>query len=160
MRPRPHHAPRISRRDAGHAIALFATDDARADRYAPRTLDGRPDGPRTARPKQTVERDDVLRPILEFLADRQVWRRRVFLGGIPLPDGSYAPNPLRGMGDILALLPAAPWPRPWSIEAKASTGEQRRTQEAFQAAWEAAGGLYTLARSVEDVRAVLEGNAR
>lgn len=149
--PRP-----LSRSAAGAAIALFATDPETVARFAPKTtLDGRPDGPRRA-PRQQLERETVVRPILELLAGAGIWRRRVYLGGIPLPNGQRAANPLRGMGDILALLPGHPWPRPWSIECKTLTGEQRRTQVAFQAEWERHGGLYTLARSVDDVRAVLE----
>ena len=146
--PRP-----LSRSAAGAAIALFATDPDTVARFVPKTtLDGRPDGPRRA-PRQQPERETVVRPILELLADRGIWCRRVYLGGIPLPTGQRAANPLRGMGDILALLPGG---RAWSIEAKYLTGAQRDTQRAFQAEWERHGGLYTLARSVEDVRAVLE----
>lgn len=151
MKPRPRPTP-ISRTAAGHAIALFATDETTAARFAPRTTtDGRPDGPRRP-PKNQPEREDVVIPILDFLAARQIWRRRVFLGGIPLPNGQYATNPLRGMGDILALLPTG---RAWSIECKAHT-TQSPWQLHFQRDWVAAGGLYTLARSVADVRAVLE----
>jgi|GEM_PF-985070 len=42
-----------------------------------------------------------------------------------------------------------------AIETKSSKGTQRKAQENFQAAWEAVGGIYILARSVEDVLAVV-----
>lgn len=151
-RPQP-----LTRTAAGHAIALFATDATQAARWTPKTTtDGRPDGPRRA-PKNQPEREDVVKPILALLATAGVWRRRVYTGGIPLPGGHLAANPLRGIGDILALLPRVrDFPIPWSIECKFSTGAQRRSQEEFEESWVAAGGLYTLARSVADVRAVLE----
>lgn len=41
--------------------------------------------------------------------------------------------------------------RALAIEVKRATGRQSPEQAAFQKAWEARGGLYILARSVEDV---------
>lgn len=45
--------------------------------------------------------------------------------------------------------------RALAIEVKNAKGRQRPEQVAFQKAWEARGGLYILARSVEDVMEVL-----
>lgn len=57
-----------------------------------------------------------------------------------------APN---GTPDLLGVL--APHGRALAIEVKAPKGRQREEQQAFQRAWEARGGLYILARSVDDV---------
>lgn len=45
--------------------------------------------------------------------------------------------------------------RGFGLEMKTRTGRQREEQAKFQAAWERAGGLYGLPRSVEDALAVL-----
>lgn len=42
-----------------------------------------------------------------------------------------------------------------AIETKSTTGTQQREQADFQTAWESMGGIYILARSVDDVLAVL-----
>ena len=42
------------------------------------------------------------------------------------------------------------------IEVKSPTGRQSEPQRRFQAAWERAGGLYVLARSVAEALAALE----
>lgn len=139
----------ITRTQVRQVMDLFAPDD----RCVPAvTSDGRPDGPRRA-PKRQTERETVVVPILDYLTSVHIWRRRVFVGGIPLPSGGYAANPLRGMGDILALLPSG---RAWSIECKAAT-VQSPWQINFQRDWTAAGGLYTLAHTVDDVRDALQG---
>ena len=57
-----------------------------------------------------------------------------------------APN---GTPDLLGVL--GPDGRALAIEVKDAKGRQRPEQIAFQKAWEARGGLYILARSVEDV---------
>ena len=57
-----------------------------------------------------------------------------------------APN---GTPDLLGVL--GPDGRALAIEVKAATGRQRPEQVAFQRAWEARGGIYILARSVDDV---------
>lgn len=58
---------------------------------------------------------------------------------------------LVGSGDILG----ANRGRPLAIETKTLTGAQREAQRNFEAAWVRAGGLYILARSVDDVLAAL-----
>jgi hypothetical protein len=61
-----------------------------------------------------------------------------------------APN---GTPDLLGVL--APNGRALAIEVKSAKGRQRAEQVAFQAAWEKRGGLYIIARSVDDVLRVL-----
>src|SRR3972149_3844401 len=55
-----------------------------------------------------------------------------------------------GMADICGVLPGG---RALYIEAKSAKGKQSPHQIAFQAAVEGAGGLYILARSLDDVAA-------
>lgn len=57
-----------------------------------------------------------------------------------------APN---GMPDLLGVV--GPNGRALAIEVKSAKGRQREEQKAFQSAWEKRGGLYILARSVDDV---------
>ena len=58
---------------------------------------------------------------------------------------------LKGSADILACIDG----RFIAVEAKCGPDKQRPEQIRFQAAIEKAGGVYILARSVDDVRAVL-----
>jgi hypothetical protein len=58
-----------------------------------------------------------------------------------------------GTADICGLI--APSGRFLAIECKSAVGRQRPEQETFQRVVEAMGGLYVLARSVDDVDAVL-----
>ena len=57
-----------------------------------------------------------------------------------------APN---GTPDLLGVL--APNGRALAIEVKSAKGRQRAEQAAFQSAWEKRGGLYIIARSLDDV---------
>lgn len=79
-----------------------------------------------------------------------VWKNNT--GKLPLPGGGMIVFGLKGSADILG----ASRGHPIAIEAKTGTGRQRDQQVKFQRAWEAAGGLYILARSVEDVLAALD----
>jgi hypothetical protein len=55
---------------------------------------------------------------------------------------------VRGFPDLIVLWPDRPT---WWIEAKSATGRQSDHQRQFQAWCEAAGEIYILARSVEDL---------
>jgi hypothetical protein len=46
--------------------------------------------------------------------------------------------------------------RAFAIEVKTEKGKQRLAQAAWQSAWEKRGGIYVLARSVEDVYKALD----
>jgi hypothetical protein len=59
---------------------------------------------------------------------------------------------VRGFPDLIVLWPA---PRPaWWVEVKSAVGKQSEHQRQFQAWCEAAGEVYILARSVEDLMEV------
>jgi hypothetical protein len=53
-----------------------------------------------------------------------------------------------GTPDLLGVITPG---RAFAIEVKTEKGKQRLAQAAWQSAWELRGGLYILARSVEDV---------
>lgn len=53
-----------------------------------------------------------------------------------------------GTPDILGVIRPG---RAFAIEVKAPTGKQRTAQVAWQHAWEKRGGIYILARSLDDV---------
>lgn len=59
-----------------------------------------------------------------------------------------APN---GTPDLLGIA----YGRPLAIETKSARGDQRQAQIDFETAWVAKGGIYILARSVDDVWAGL-----
>jgi hypothetical protein len=60
---------------------------------------------------------------------------------------------LEGSGDIIGAIAS----RPLAVETKTATGRQRESQIYFQQAWERVGGIYLLARSVEEYRSKLAG---
>jgi len=86
--------------------------------------------------------------------DLRVWRanvgvarigRRVVRFGVP------------GQADITGILPNG---RRLEIEVKAPTGRQSEDQANFQRMIERFGGLYVLARSVEDVQKAIANDCR
>ena len=56
---------------------------------------------------------------------------------------------INGVADIIGVLPGG---RFLAVECKSVRGRQTEPQRAFQEAVEASGGLYVLARSVEDLK--------
>ncbi len=59
-----------------------------------------------------------------------------------------------GTADIVGIL--APLGRIVMIECKSATGKQRKAQEAMQRTVTSLGGIYILARTIDDVATVLE----
>ncbi len=87
-------------------------------------------------------------------SDMRLWRantgvahfgRRFIQFGIP------------GQADLTGILPNG---RRLEIEVKAAAGRQTPAQLVFQAMIERFGGVYVLARSVDDVRRAIEGEFR
>lgn len=76
------------------------------------------------------------------------WRANC--GGLSISGRPMRGNP-SGTADILGVVNG----RSVALEVKTRTGKQRESQAHWQAAWEAAGGLYAIVRSArEAVRAV------
>lgn len=96
-----------------------------------------------------TENSDVTYPLLRALTrlpDALFYRQQC--GRFRTLDGRrvVAATSIDGIADIMGVFRG----RPVAIETKTLTGAQRETQRRFQAAFERAGGLYVLARSVDD----------
>lgn len=78
------------------------------------------------------------------------WRNNT--GSLPSRTGRVVKFGLVGSPDIIGCHRG----RFVGIEVKSSTGKQREAQINFQRAFERSGGLYILARAVDDVLAALE----
>lgn len=81
--------------------------------------------------------------------DCLLWRHPT--GGARTDRGAYVTYGLVGSADIVGVCRG----RGVAIEVKAGRDRQRPEQIAFQRAWERAGGLYIIARSIDDARAAL-----
>jgi hypothetical protein len=89
----------------------------------------------------------VLRECLHYLHNQGIfaWRNNtgtVWMGGQPVSFG------YPGSSDIVGILPGGKF---LAVECKSATGKQSDKQKAFQEKVTAAGGLYLLVRSVEDL---------
>lgn len=84
--------------------------------------------------------------------DLRIWRANVLVARDA--SGRVVRAGVKGQADISGVL--APHGRRIEIECKTPTGRQSEDQRAWQAMIERHGGLYILARSVDDVRRALE----
>lgn len=100
----------------------------------------------------TRESDLVQQILLAFgsLPTLRIWR--VNTGAVKTAD-RFIRYGIPGMADISGIL--APSGRRIEIECKAATGRQSEAQRNWQAMIEKHGGLYILARSVDDVARAL-----
>lgn len=78
--------------------------------------------------------------------DMRIWRQNT---GAIVIDNRMVKFGVPGQADITGLL--IPSGKRIEIEVKDAKGRQRETQKKFQAMIEKAGGIYILARSVDDV---------
>ena len=83
----------------------------------------------------------------------RIWRQNT---GVAKFGGRVVRFGVPGQADLTGMLPGG---RRLEIEAKSATGRQTKDQKRFQAMIEKFGGLYVLARSVEDVWAALKASA-
>ena len=79
------------------------------------------------------------------LPDTMAWRSNSGLLRAPKSERRVRAN-VPGCGDAIGVRKRLAF----AIETKRLTGTQRKTQENFQRRWEAAGGLYIIARSPEE----------
>ncbi len=93
---------------------------------------------------------DVQRKILTFLEREGVFHWRQNVGGLRDAEGRRVQFGILGLADIIAIQPGTG--RFLAIEVKRRGGRLSPKQRRFQERVEAAGGLYVLAMSVEDVR--------
>lgn len=122
--------------------------------------------PKLSRKPPVAPEKCAKKAITDYLRAEGIWCMRVNSGGIRNYRGAPA-----GTADLLAIIPtyrqlmdsrlhpALPrypdWAVPLWIETKSAIGKQREAQKTFQHDREAEGCLYVLARSVEDIMAVL-----
>ena len=103
---------------------------------------------------------DIQKAILDYLAAKHVWRRRLNSGGARLPGRNGKSQLVRfgapGMPDILAR--SCRGHVVW-IEVKRPDGKQSPEQEKWETESRAFGDIYILARCVEDVMRYFEGGA-
>ena len=95
------------------------------------------------------ENSDVTYPLLRALTrlpDALFYRQQC--GRFRTLDGRrvVATTSIDGIADIMGVFRG----RPVAIETKTLAGKQRETQRRFQHAFEKAGGLYLIARAVDD----------
>ncbi len=103
----------------------------------------------------------IQRSITDYLAARRIMAFRMN-SGVAKMDGRFVRFGVPGMADILAFRKVDGYPEEgggsinvlW-IECKAPKGLQSQLQRSFQQQVEAEGHVYILARSIEDVEAVL-----
>jgi hypothetical protein len=90
--------------------------------------------------------------------DIRLWRQNTGVGFYPNKDGTLRKVKFGepGQADLVGLI--APNGRWLEIETKSATGTQREKQKIRQRVIESKGGIYILARSVEDVWAGLESH--
>jgi hypothetical protein len=95
----------------------------------------------------------VLKSILTYLRLKQVCAFRINNGGV-FRNGRWCPSPnqTKGVADILGIHNS----KPIAIEVKAKGGKLSADQIVFATQWQAAGGFYCTAYSVEDVKFFLE----
>ena len=102
----------------------------------------------------------VLKACLAYLALCGIAAWRINVQGVPLHSqpGRFRPAPSRGVADIIGIVTVRGdglQALPFAAEIKSATGRQSPAQREFQARWEAAGGLYILARSAGELREAL-----
>lgn len=113
--------------------------------------------PRIKQLKVKISEKEIQKQILQFLTAYKIFVFRNNTTGVydpvkkifrPLSGFS-----LRGVADILGLTPEG---RFLAIEVKTATGRQTFEQKQFEDAVKANNGIYILARSIDDVRWLVE----
>lgn len=100
------------------------------------------------------------RAILDWLQLRGIFAWRQNTGGVPLhgQPGKFRPAPMRGVSDILAILP--PHGRLLAIEVKGPKGRVAPDQRRFLDAVSRSGGIAVVARGVADVERIIKQRQR
>lgn len=108
-----------------------------------------------AREKRMAERDTV-RACLQYLALKNIvtWRSNN-TGIYNAQRGCHIFHGTKGVPDIIGVLPGG---RFLGVECKSAKGRQSPAQKEMQQRIESAGGLYVLARGIDDLEAALKGS--
>ena len=93
---------------------------------------------------------DVLRSCLDYLRIKSHLVARINSGAFKTESGNYVRSTdISGISDIIGIAFDG---RALAVECKSDTGRLSRQQEIFKAAWIARGGLYVLARGIDDLK--------
>ena len=99
----------------------------------------------------------IQKSILQFLAANRIFVFRVNTMGVydPMFKGyrRHSAFSIRGVADILGIMPGG---RFLAVEVKAAKGRQSPDQKHFEELVKRAGGIYVLARSIDDVRFLVD----
>ena len=95
-----------------------------------------------------TEESKRVKAILDYLQYRRVFAWRQNNIAVPSVDGFRSFVGMRGLPDIIGVLPGGVF---LGIEVKSKTGRQSKHQKEFQKNLERLGGVYILARCVDDV---------
>ena len=90
----------------------------------------------------------VVKACLKWLADHKVFAWRNNTGAVEFSDGGFMRFGAKGSPDIIGMTRSG---RFLGIECKSPTGEQSGYQKQWQARCQDQGGLYILARCVDDL---------
>lgn len=101
-----------------------------------------------ARKRRQGSESAIQSAILQYLKARRVFCWRQNVGGIVDGRGRYVQFGLTGCSDILGIMPGG---RFLAIEVKTPKGRVSPAQDKFRRNVEGSGGLYILARSIDDV---------
>lgn len=96
---------------------------------------------------------EIQREIMLWLSSHGARVIRMNVGRAKL-HGRWVAFGAPGMADLLVMLPGGRYA--W-VEVKSATGRQSEDQLRFASIVESVGGRYVLARSVDDVRGLIEG---
>ena len=93
----------------------------------------------------------VLRACLDYLRIRSHFVARVNNGAFETTGGRWVQcTDVPGFPDIIGITVDG---KALAVEAKSTMGRMGRSQEIFKSTWIARGGIYILARSIEDLQA-------
>jgi len=91
----------------------------------------------------------VLRACLDYLRIRGHFVFRVNVGAFKTENGGYVRSTdIPGVSDIIGVTKDG---RGLAVECKREKGKQRPMQKAFEMNWTRCGGLYILARGIDDL---------
>jgi len=92
----------------------------------------------------------VLRACLDYLRIRSHFVARVNNGSFKTERGGYVKSTdVAGFPDIIGISVGG---RALAVECKSEKGRLSKSQEIFKSTWIARGGIYILARSIEDLQ--------
>jgi len=92
----------------------------------------------------------VLRDCLDYLRIRGHLAARINNGAFETKRGGWVKtSDMPGISDIIGIAIGG---KALAVECKSEKGRLSRSQEIFKAAWLARGGVYVLARGIDDLR--------